>query len=1380
MNTHDHNAQDSGSTDARPPEAAPASPCVVVGIGASAGGLEALRQLFGALPPDTGMAFVVVQHMDPERPSMLAGILATATSMPVVEARDGMPVEPDHVYVIPPRDDIVLRRGALALVPRPPSGSLPHLPIDLLFATLAEDRPVRVVGVVLSGSASDGTEGLKAIKAEGGITFAQEPASAQFRSMPESAVAAGVVDFCLPPEQIAVEIARLSRHPYLVEKAGERVDDGDRRLSEILALIRRHTGSDFTGYKRTTVLRRIHRRMALRQVATPEQYDECLRDDPDEVRALARDLLVHVTSFFRDPDAFEALKQHALAELMNRKGDSETLRIWVPGCSTGEEVYSIAICCLEALEARGRRPSVSIKIFGSDLGEQAIEAARRGVYTEAALAGVTPERLARFFERVDQGYQIRKHVRGLCIFVRHDVVSDPPFARLDLISCRNVLIYFDAELQRRLVPLLHQCLNRPGYLFLGRSEGVGGFRDLFTPLDRENKIFLKVGESRRVAYPLPLTREAEAKLPQRAPSERRSSAGEAQRQADHLLLARYAPPGVIVNDRLEIVQFRGLTGAFLEAPPGQPQMNVVRMAREGLAVHLHDALETARTKLVSVRKEGVQIDGSRPLSMSLEVVPLPGLPEAAERFFLIVFEERAPRAEAEAAPAPPAEARAPRDQELARLRTDLAATREYLQSLADEHQTTADDLATANEELLAANEELQSTNEELQSAKEELQSTNEELSTLNDELRNRNQDLDLIANDLANILDSIDIPILIVDTELRIRRFTPTVRSVANLLAGDVGRPLEDIKLKVRVDGLAEKIGEVMSAVAAKEWEVQREDGRWCRLRIRPYRTADNRLDGAILSFVDVDVLKRALREAEIARDYARALVETMPSALVVLDPELRVVSANHAYYDKLGAAPAETEGAGFFDLAGGAWRAPALQRAVAEAVEKNTRFRDVELVADLPVAGRKIVSVTGRMVAWQGGAPMLLLAIEDITDQRALEGQHAQLLESEKLARLEAERANRTKDLFLATLSHELRTPLSAILLQAQVLQRAGAGDARIQRVSGAIERAASNQARLIDDLLDISRIVSGKLVLDLGAVNLGAVVQSAVDLARATADAKSIRLDVTIDESVGPVYGDSARLQQVVSNLLNNSIKFTPPGGSIAVWLERLGGRAQITVSDTGMGIRADFLPHLFERFVQADSSTVRVHGGLGLGLAIVRHLVEVHGGEVHAESAGEGKGATFRVILPVGTVDQMPAAATSRASAWSIAGVRVLVVEDDEDARDALCSMLSELGAIVRCASSAAEGLAAVMEEPPQVILSDIAMPREDGYSFIRKVRALGPERGGQTPAAALTALAGEEDRKRALAAGFQMHIAKPLDAMRLASAVSLLAGPRAEQA
>ena len=1280
----------------RPGAANPADFPIVV-IGASAGGLEAMRQLFSSLPADTGMAFVVIQHLDPDRPSMLSSVLAGDVRMPVTELTGRTRAQPNRVHVIPPDADLTIDREIISVIPRQQTRNL-HLPIDSFCRALAEDVGGRAIGVVLSGSASDGTEGLRAIKAAGGITFAQSPDSAQFSSMPESAISAGVTDFCLPPEEIARELVRLCREPYLAPADGDDADTGsdDDHVAAVLTALRKHTHLDFRAYKGSTIRRRIARRMALRGLRSLEEYAEALRNDGGESRELTEDILIHVTSFFRDPDAFESLKQHALPKLLEHKDDDGEIRVWVAGCSTGQEAYSLGMCLIEYLDDQKR--TIPIKIFGSDLSERAVATARAGLYGETDLEGVSPERLARFFELSEGRYRIGRQIRDLCVFVRHDLTRDPPFARLDLVSCRNILIYFGGELQHRILPLLHYCLNKPGYLFLGSSESIREFDDLFTPVDKKHRIFEKTGDSRGIEYPLALGREAESRLPAFQPVQRPQPVRDAQRQADHLLLARYAPPGVVVDERLEVVQFRGHTGDVLEPPPGQPQMNVVKLARQGLAGPLREALERAKAENITVRKQGVRITSdAQARAVDIEVTPLIGVTRTTKRYFLILFEESIADQGADVAARPRAPREPEQDEEVAGLREELAAAADYLQAVLGEHHDTTEELGAAYEELVSANEELQSTNEELQSAKEELQSANEELTTLNDELGDRNQELDTVANDLVNIIESVQIPLIMVDDTLRVRRFTPAASQISSLQPGDVGRSLNDIKFKVKVDDLLDHIREGLQSHEPREYEVQGKDGRWFRLHIRPYRTSNGRLEGAVLSFLDIDALKRALEEAEHARDYAQSIVETVPTSLVVLDASLSIVSANPPFHRNFSTPLNAAEQGNLFELAGGALNAPALREAAERALAARTNFQPLEVHCTLPHTGPRDLMIAGCPIQSGEGADLVLLAIEDITERRQLE-------RSEKQARVEAENANRAKDLFLATLSHELRTPLGTILMAARLLQQNAAADSTVQRASAAIARAVDNQTRLIDDLLDISRIVAGKLMLDLQAVDLTTVVHDAVSVAEASAEAKDIAITLSAAGDLNPVHGDPTRLQQVVSNLLNNAIKFTPRGGKIDVSLASIDGTARIVVRDTGAGILPKIMPHLFDRFVQAESAMTRNYGGLGLGLAIARHIVEVHGGEI-------------------------------------------------------------------RAAPSVAEGLAVVEAFAPQVILCDIAMPAEDGYAFIRKLRS--NERGSQTPVAALTALASEADRRQVLAAGFQSHLTKPIDAEQLATAVATLA-------
>jgi len=1351
--------------------------------------LEAFVELLRGVPPDTGMAFVLVQHLDPTHPSYLTEAIGRATTLPVEEIRDGVVVQPNHVYVIPSNADLGILGGALALLPR--SAERPHLPIDFFFRALAKDRGGQAIGVVLSGTGTDGSEGLRAIKAEDGVTFAQDARSAKFSGMPEAAIKTGIVDFALPIPELAQELTRIGRHPFIRAREGEVLSSptDDKELRKVLILLRNARGVEFGEYKLTSVRRRVARRMALHRVTALQEYVRLLTDDRAEVETLFEDILIHVTSFFRDGDAFEKLKERVFPEILKQKRSGGTIRIWCAGCSTGEEAYSLVIALLEFL-AQENASDVPIQLFGTDLSEKAIEQARAGLYPEGIIRDVSPDRLSRFFTKMEAGgYQISKFVRERCAFVQQDLASDPPFSKLDLVSCRNVLIYFGRELQQRVLAAFHFALNEPGFLLLGHAENLAEGMQLFAAVDKTYKIFARsAGKSTLRLVP---TRDI-VRVAAAPPANLRVSAAVAPdlvRRAEGLLLDQFAPPGVIINERMEILHFRGHTGPFLEPTPGQPQHDLLKMARRGLMPDLRIAISAATKTKSTVRREAhvAQDDGSTRLC-ELVVVPVASPPEARERVFAVLFGEapRRPPPEKEAPrPAGPRTAARTRldERRAERLEAELKANKEYLQSIIEDHQRTNEELVSTNEELVSTNEELQSLNEELETAKEELQSTNEELSTLNEELQTRNLELNAVNSDLVNVLGAAEVPIVIVDATRRIRRFTPQARPLLNLIASDVGRSIDDIRPSLAVENLDQKIAKVVDTVTVHEEEARGRDGRWYRLQIRPYTTIDRKIDGAVLSIIDIDALKRALGAAEWARDYATATVEAIQTPILVLDDTLGILSANAAFHETYGVPPGESEARGLYDVMNGAWDLPALRSALDRVREKDARFERVEAEAEIPRLGRRTVSLSGRTIPTPTGGRMIVLAAEDITERRRAEAERTRLLEDTEAAKASAEKANRTKDIFLATLSHELRTPLSTLLMQSQLLQRGPVGEAKLKRAAGAIERATRAQAQLVEDLLDVSRIVAGKLKMEPKPTNLGSVVRAALETLGPSAERKQLDVETHLDERLAPVFGDPERLQQIVLNLLTNAFKFTPERGRVIVTVDSVDGQARVRVTDSGIGIEPDFLPQIFDRFSQEDRLQTRSHGGLGLGLAIVRHLVEAHGGSVQAESEGKGKGATFTVRLPLmketGKLAAEQGASARRTSdhpVTSIDGVRVLVVEDDQGTREALTEMLRLSGADVRPAESAARAMILQKEFRPQLLVCDIAMPQEDGYSLLGRIRALGPERGGNVPAVALTALAGEEDQRSAFAAGFQVHMAKPVDVDRLLAAlVGLLNEP-----
>jgi two-component system, chemotaxis family, CheB/CheR fusion protein len=964
----------------------------IVGIGASAGGLEAFSELLRYLPEKTGMAFVLVQHLDPKHSSSLQEILSRTTKIPVTEVTQGIVVQPDHAYVIPANTNLTIKNGILQLGSRVVLRGR-HMPIDDFFRSLAESVGQQAIGVILSGTASDGTEGCRAIKAAGGVTFAQDQESAKYDSMPRNAVNAGCIDFILPPKDIARELGGISQHPYVARVAGPGPDGFQGMvgsdLNALFGLLRESTGVDFANYKHTTLHRRIRRRMVVHRVETLKDYLRFIGKKPDELDELYRDLLIHVTGFFREPEAFLALRKHVYPKLFEGRRPDNPIRVWVGGCSTGEEAYSIAITLLEYMWVHSRNISqaaTAIQIFATDISETALDRARTGLYTEAAVSEISADRLKRFFVRLDGGFQINKSIRDMCIFAKQNLVKDPPFSNLDLVSCRNLLIYLGPVLQRRVIPTLHYSLKPEGYLMLGASESLGGFADHFGLVDKKDKIYQKRKTTARLTtyfansdY-LP-ARSGEAKPPTGLPAP-----FTVEREVEHLLVNRFVPASIVVNDQMEIVQFHGKTGAYLQPPSGQPSFSLAKMARDGLLVDLRAALNTAKKTNATVRKEGLEIQseaGTR--EISIEVVPLRS-PTAQERFYVVVFQDipRPPvalEATNKAGKAAKVTRSSARDTELQK--REASQLREQLRSVLEEQETTGEEFKAAHEEVLSANEELQSTNEELETAKEELQSTNEELTTLNEEMQNRNAELGSANNDLLNLFAHVDIPVVMVSNDLRIRRFTPPAQKLLNLLPGDVGRRLGEIRPNLDVDDLEGLAQETIRRSTAQERQVRTSEGEWQVLHVRPYKTWDNRIEGAVISLQNVDTLRRTLEQT---REYADTIVESAREPILVLDPGLRVTAANPAFYRAFDVDAGETKGRSVYELGNGQWNIPKLRVLLEEIIPRNSRVDDFEMKHDFPNLGPRDMLLNARRIELQPGHPLILLAIEDVTD-RSREG---------------------------------------------------------------------------------------------------------------------------------------------------------------------------------------------------------------------------------------------------------------------------------------------------------------------------------------------------------------------------------------------------------
>ena len=875
----------------------------VIGIGASAGGLAAFEAFFSGMPADadTGMAFVLVQHLAPDHKSLLGELVRRYTRMQVFEVEDGMVVQPNCTYIIPPNRDMAFINGRLQLLePAAPRGQ--RLPVDFFFRSLAQDQRERAIGIVLSGTGSDGTLGARAIKGEAGMVMAQKPESTEFDGMPRSVIGAGVADYVLPPAEMPAQLIAYALHAYgkLPRLLAPSAPQAENAMQKIFVLLRAQTGHDFSQYKPSTIERRIARRMAVHQIDAIDSYVKYLQQTPVEVHALFRDMLIGVTSFFRDPEAFQALKDQGLPKLFAGKPPGSVIRVWSAGCSTGEEAYSIAILFQELVETLGQ--NCTAQVFATDIDSQAVANARAGLFPLSVAADITPERLARFFapEADDKGYRIHKHIRDMLVFSEQDLIKDPPFSKLDLISCRNLLIYLNVELQQKLIPLFHYALNPGGLLLLGNSEGIGDFGELFTVLDRSAKLYQRkegFQSSQRLALarfaPMlpgmgskPLSGSARSGAPAKRPL---------RELVEQALLQQVVPAAALVSGQGDILYLHGHTGLFLEPAPGEAGVNnILKMAREGLKPALTTGLRQAVISQQAVRSPNLRVKTNGQFSgVKLDIMPVVNAAASASEtlLYLVTFE----LVQAPDAPAPDA----PVDARIAALQQELRAKDEFLQTSREELESANEELKSANEEMQSVNEELQSTNEELETSKEELQSVAEELSTVNVELQSKVLDLSRVNNDMNNLLAGTGIATVFVDHQLRLLRFTPAATQVINLILSDIGRPIGHIVSNLAgYDSLVADIRGVLDTLVTKETAVQTQAGLWFLLRILPYRTLDNVIEGAVITFVEISVLRRTqdeLREANQQLLRMAVVVRDANDAITVIDLSGRILAWNPA-----------------------------------------------------------------------------------------------------------------------------------------------------------------------------------------------------------------------------------------------------------------------------------------------------------------------------------------------------------------------------------------------------------------------------------------------------------------------------------------------------
>lgn len=1453
----------------------------IVGIGASAGGLESLERFFGAMPADSGMAFVVVQHLSPDFKTLMAELLARYSEMPISLAHDGEAVEPNHVYLLPPGKEIELRGGRLALFVKEPR-ALPH-PIDVFFRSLAEDARERAVAVVLSGSGSDGSHGIISVKATGGMVLAESADTAAFDGMPTSAAATGVVDFVGAPHELAARLCGSDDRPSLVPEDGEPSALEPGPLGEVLGLLDEQFGVDFSRYKLNTVSRRLERRAGLKGHPGVGEYLEALRADPAEQSLLYQDLLIGVTRFFRDPEAFSFVEENVIPEILAKVPASEQIRVWVAGCATGEEAYSLAILFHEQV-TRAARP-VNMKVIATDMHRMSLDTATAGYYGREQLAHVDPVRRERYFVETQSGYQVSPELRQLVVFAPHNVMKDAPFTRMNLISCRNLLIYLRPDVQRRVLSLFHFGLASGGIMFLGASESIGTLGSEFTTLNERWKVFRKRRDIRLVE-PHHLSPATFATGRGAALDAWRSQRVDPQLLASYdRLLDRFMPPSFLVDEGGRLLDSFAGAERFLRAKGRRPTGNLLDMIDGDLRTVVAGALARVARERVAIVCPNVPVgdaSGTHDVRVRFEIVQQP---RNDQSHILVTLEpdhqvERAAELDdgrrVDQALLDPGEVSVSQasNERMQNLEGELSYAREILQSTVEELETSNEELQSTNEELVASNEELQSTNEELHSV-------NEELYTVNAEYQTKIEELQQLNADIGHLLEGTEVGTVFLDRDLRIRRYTERIGRVFRIQDRDLGREIGDFSHSLRRPSLMDEIERALREGVVTEDEVRDERGVPHFLRILPYRTGRVRttdtvpemrpISGVVLTITDISALDKA--RARLAQ--LSAIVESSEDAIMRKNLDGVIETWNHGAERLYGYTAEEAIGRNvrFLCPPGGAHD---VERFL-DAIRRGERLEHVETLRVRKDGTPIDVSITiSPVYDAQGNAVGASAIARDITAlktaQRELEQrqqQIQQLLEStaeaiygvdrqglctfcnpacvrllgyrsqseligrdmhavvhrigsngsaaghechltnafrgggpahssdevfwradgtwfaaeywshpverdgklvgavvtflditeRRQAEEEVRAVARRRERFLAMLSHELRNPLAAVLNAVRVVSTGGSSEVQA-KARHVIDRQGRHMARLLDDLLDVSRITSGKFELRKERVRFDDAVTAAIEAVEPILRDHGITLVPSIAGTPLLVDGDGARLQQVVANLLTNAARYSPAGSRVELTLRREGDTAVLSVRDRGTGIEPSLLPRIFDLFVQSDEASRQARGGLGIGLSLVRRIVELHDGTVEARSAGRNLGSEFIVRIPCSSsqVDHasQPPIGTSETC-------RIVLVEDQDDSREMMRALLELRGHSVIEAVDGAEAIETIRRERPDVAVVDIGLPIVSGYDVARSVRQ--SSGGERVFMIALTGYGSQSDVRAAEDAGFDAHLTKPAEPDRL---------------
>ena len=1483
----------------------------VVGLGGSAGAIAALKTFLSSMPSDSGLAFVVVLHLAADHESIVAELLQRVTTMPVCQVQTKTEIKPNTVYVIPPGKALSAVTGFLELSELEAKPRR-HVAVDMFFRTLSDTHGPHAAAIVLSGGDGDGAIGIKRIRERGGLTIAQDPLEAEHPSMPESAIATGMVDWVLPTAQMAERLLdyfrigqrlRLPPEEHVAEASRAPLVDADEAaLRDVLSFLHSRTGRDFSYYKRATILRRIGRRMQVNGVESLTEYLNCLRIRSGEAGALLQDLLISVTNFFRDSECFAALEVH-IPDLFHDKGPDDTVRVWVAACATGEEAYSIGMLLNE--HARTLATPPTIQIFATDLDNNAVQIARDGLYPPIIKADVSEDRLNRFFVREHHGYRVRRELREMVLFATHDLLRDSPFSRLDMVSCRNLLIYLDRPAQTRVFEILHFALRPQGKLFLAASETIDEGNPHFSVVDKKHRIYSQRSAPRSnlpapsgpstLGWALEVSRAAlrapvistlafepsllphnRDRLPMRS---RDTSWGEL-----HLrLLEQLAPPSVLVDVEHDIVHLSAKAGRYLQYGAGEPSRNLLRLVPIGLRIELRAALyQAAQTgQPVETAAMPTSVDGEG-LSVALRVVPMH---ENGVDLNLVVFEATANPPDMAAS----SRLRSEPEPVAHQLDRELERLKKHLRDTVEQYEASTEELKSSNEELQSINEELRSATEELETSREELQSINEELTTVNLELKSKVDELAHANSDMQNLMDATAIATIFLDRDLRITRYTPSAVRLFNFIPSDIGRPLSDLTPQLQYGELSDDAARVLERLAPIEREVGRDDGSWFLARLLPYRTIEDRIAGVVLSFINITLRK----QAEGVSQWLSSVVASSIDSIVSFSRAGVILSWNPAAQRLYGYAAEEAIGRSIeflessshtdkqaqllthmlagqsiekletemrtkdgrdiqvaltvspiFDAQGLVIGGTATARDIGESRRAAEALRRSEEQLRLVIENARDYAIFSTnpeltIITWNPGAEKLLgytkaeaigqrcnmiftpadreagapqlEAKQALTDERAagerfhvrkdgsrfwgsgtlmrmhdssggaigfvkilrdqsperdaraaLEHSQADLLlalQKNQHARAELEAADRAKDRFLAILSHELRNPLASVSSAAAVMANDKTAPADCLLAANIVIRQSRTMKILLDDLLDVSRLAAERLELRLQNVAISTVLEAALETMRPLIHASQHELVIALPDVPVYVNVDPLRITQVIVNLLANAAKYTPAGGKLSLTVQVDDTEMTLSVSDNGIGIAAEAIDRIFGFYVQEPAGNFGAKEGLGVGLALVRNIVELHGGTVEACSDGLGRGSTFHVRLPAGQAPLKTTGESALVDSLPMAPQKILVADDNEDAAWALTKLLQAAGHQTLLANSGEAAIAAVASDRPNVAILDIGMPDMNGIQVAQRIRAT--PWGENMLLIALTGWGGEAIRHRVLDQGFDVHLTKPVD-------------------